>query len=67
MFKKPSSPTKPIHLGLIVCYFTHVAQHVELKGQTVLYTITASMSTNYTKKVLRQIHYLPKYKMRIFS
>lgn len=54
MFKKPSSVTKLIQLGLKVCCFTHVAQHVELKGQTVLYTVTASMSANYTKKVLRQ-------------
>jgi hypothetical protein len=54
MFKKPSSVTKLIQLGLKVCLFTHVAQHVELKGQKVLYTVTASMSTNYTKKALRQ-------------
>lgn len=33
MFKKPTSVTKPIQLGLKVCCFTHVAQHVELKGQ----------------------------------
>jgi len=46
VFRKPSSLTKPIQLVLIVCYFTHVAQNVEPKGQTVLYTVTASMSAN---------------------